>query len=302
MLLIGSHALKVQAPTALDREPRDYDFIATMGEVDKFVRSHRARITACYPTTDGKKMIVRGLDKPVEFDIAWPGSTNEALVRRAPQNRLPLGVDGGLVQLPTINQLFELKHSHRFLKNSPHFLKTMRDWRAMRAIGCRIEDAEWVRAREKETYTYAHPKLNVSKEAFFAGDGIVYTYDHDSIHEAVKRLDRPAYQYFKPEGSAVLCDRRLFEAAPEEVRLSSVIEEATVLALERSQIPHRGTLTPRRSFEMALMKVCTSITSGWWREYAYENHNRALSAYDDEYADKFWSAVAAGRVLPYAKP
>jgi len=44
-------------------------------------------------------------------------------------------------------------------------------------------------------------------------------------------------------------------------------------------------------FEMALMKVCTSITSGWFREYAWENYQKVLDLYDslgeDDYVKRF---------------
>ena len=42
---------------------------------------------------------------------------------------------------------------------------------------------------------------------------------------------------------------------------------------------------------MALMKVCTSITSGWFREYAWENYDKVLDLYnelgEDDYVQRF---------------
>lgn len=74
-----------------------------------------------------------------------------------------------------------------------------------------------------------------------------------------------------------------------------------MLALERSQIPHPGKWTPEKSFMFALEKVCTSITSGWWREYAWEHHEDAVSLYESartDYVDRFKQALAAGVVRP----
>ena len=110
------------------------------------------------------------------------------------------------------------------------------------------------------------------------------------------RFDKPAYEYFKPEGSQVLCDKKMFFDSPEEIKLASVIEEATVLALERSQIPYKGLVEPLWSFKMALFKVCTSITSGYWREYAYSVYDQVLALYDEKYVEKFWKAVDDGIV------
>jgi hypothetical protein len=53
------------------------------------------------------------------------------------------------------------------------------------------------------------------------------------------------------------------------------------------------------SFLKALEKVCTSITSGWWREFAWENYEAALAMHDRNYVDRFWKAVEAGTVGPY---
>ena len=303
MLIVGSRALAIIAPHLLDREPRDWDFVATAEEAEAWVAKHRDKVRSVEPADRGKKLVVRGAGQPVEFELAWPGSTAEELISIvrdetcAPQHATMLGVE---VIVPSLNVLFALKTSHRFLRNSPYFAKTMRDWRAMREAGAVVEDLAWLKRREAETYWYKHPKLNVEKSEFFAGDGVKYVYDHDAIHEAVKHLERPAYTYFKPADKPVLCDRAMFWAAGEQTRLCSVVEEAYVLAIERSQVPHPSVLTPRQSFMKALEKVCTSITSGWWREYAYEHYHEAVALYSDDYTTKFWTAVAAGRVPPHS--
>lgn len=298
MLLIGSQALKYY--TNLDREPRDWDFIGTIDEIESFIRARKDEVESAYPSNEGKKMIVKLKNElPIEFEIAWEGSTAEKLltqyINQAVSMKIVLDIEVDIARLDT---LYELKMSHRFLKNSPHFLKTMRDIQLMRSLGAQIEHPEWLKEREKETYNYSHPKLSVSKDEFFKKDDgqVVYIYDHDSIHIAMARFDKPAYEYFKPEGSQVLCDKKMFFDSPEEIKLASVIEEATVLALERSQIPYKGLVEPLWSFKMALFKVCTSITSGYWREYAYSVYDQVLALYDEKYVEKFWKAVDDGIV------
>lgn len=110
------------------------------------------------------------------------------------------------------------------------------------------------------------------------------------------RFDKPAYEYFKPEGSQVLCDKKMFFDSPEEIKLASVVEEATVLALERSQIPYKGLVDPKWSYVYALQKISTSITSGWFREFCWSNYDKALALYDEKYVEKFWKAVDDGIV------
>jgi hypothetical protein len=143
--------------------------------------------------------------------------------------------------------------------------------------------------------------LNVTKEEFFSDDGIKYFYDHDSIHEAVALGDKPAYTHYTAE--SVRSSRKLFEAQPFSVQLAGVIEESFVLALERSQIPFGGKATcptPAESYKMALQKVCSSITSGWFRSFAWDNYDRALAAgLAIPYVDMFNSALKNGLVKPY---
>ena len=303
MLLIGSQALKYWG--LLKRDPKDWDFIANIEEVEDFISRNKERILTAYPTNSGKKMIVHMKDElPIEFEIAWEETTGDTLLKRYKNKRcaeviLTLNniIEGSVITIADLNTLFELKHSHRYLKNSPHFLKTMKDWRFLRdECGCVIENEDWVKQREKETYNYSHPKLNVSKDNFFKGDEVPYVYDHDTVHIAVKKGEKPAYEYYLTDGEEVKCCKEKFFKAPEEVRLNGVLEEAMVLALERSQIPFKDLLTPKQSFEIALMKVCTSITSGWFREYAYENYNKVVELYDDSYVITFWKAVELGIV------
>ena len=177
----------------------------------------------------------------------------------------------------------------------------MRDIQTMRAMGATIrpEHEEFYKARMAWTYDYGHPKLNQSKGDFFTDD-VPYIYDHDSIHEVVKHLSYPAYWYFKPADSEVAVSRTMFEGLSEEVKLYSVLEESYVLALERSQIPYPET-DRKKSFDMALMKVCSSITSGWWREYAWENYDKVQAMYNENYVNRFWEAERSGNVKPHNK-
>jgi hypothetical protein len=294
MLLIGSQALKLVRPDLLDREPVDWDLIGTLDEVNAFIKENRSKFKNVYPNQTGDKIIALGPGHIFEFELSWSGSSKALLGR---YNAAPIhSVLGRPVNAADLNTLFLLKKSHRFLKDSPHFLKTMRDYRRMRDAGAEITDERLYKLRCDDTYTYTHPKLNVAKDEFFNGDGVTYIFDHDSIHESMKHLDRPAYTYFKPDNSPVLCSKKMFFEADEKTRLYSVLEESQVLALERSQIPHRGVWSHKKSFDTALMKVCTSITSGWWREYAYENYDKVQAMYEEDYVDRFWKAVDAGVV------
>ena len=198
-----------------------------------------------------------------------------------------------------VDTLYMLKMSHRYKKNSPHFLKTMKDIQIFREEGACIPDYDLYEARMEATYGYSHPNLRRTKDEFFITSGdLKYEYDHDSLHQAVAHLPRPMYTYYAVDGEQVLSDRSKFEGLSSDYeRNLGVIEEAYVLALERSVIPF-GT-NQDVAFYMALEKVCTSITSGWFREWAWEHYNDVVRIYQMDnavvsYVTKFNRAVESG--------
>ena len=198
-----------------------------------------------------------------------------------------------------VDTLYMLKMSHRYKKNSPHFLKTMKDIQIFREEGACIPDYDLYEARMDATYEYAHPNLRRTKEEFFITSGeLKYEYDHDSLHQAVAHRPRPMYTYYAVDGEQVLSDRSKFEGLSSDYeRNLGVIEEAYVLALERSVIPF-GT-NQDVAFYMALEKVCTSITSGWFREWAWEHYSDVIRIYQMDnavasYVTKFNRAVESG--------
>lgn len=190
------------------------------------------------------------------------------------------------------NMCLAIKLSHRYKKNNPHFRKTMQHIRFLRNKDVRLTEylMDISKLREKETLSYAHPVLDTTKDKFFKDD--IYTYDHDTIHEAVALMDRPAYTFYMKDGSQVMTDKKKFFELPKEIQLAGVYEETCVLALERSQIPNDfKNVSSEHSFMMALEKVCTSITSGWFREYAWENYHTIIAMYKklgvNDYINRF---------------
>lgn len=291
MLLIGSQALRQRAPNAFDRECVDWDYICTIEEFDEFVETQKRLgvLTAVYPMS-GSSMVAKTTSAIHEFSIAWPGTTNEELLNAYCND------SSGVASL---NVLLLLKMSHRYRKDSPHFLKTMRDIHLLRKLGATIPDGlkGVLKRREAETYTYAHPNLMQAKGQFFDAS-VKYTYDHDSIHEAVAVGERPAYTHFQKDGAEVYTSKQKFFALSLDVRLNAGLEESYVLAIERSLVPHPGIKTPKEAFTFALGKVCTSITSGWFREFCWENYDAIMERYSDDYYNVFLKALAEGRIRP----
>jgi len=263
--------------------------------------SHKVSPTRVYPDNSGTlpKMIVEGAIN-CEFEIIRPGTSSEMLQVLVDED--PDTIETPFGKIPNLDLLFCIKASHRYLRNSPHFWKTVVDYHTMKRAGATVrpEYRALLKLREKETYTYRHPKLNVKKDAFFQDDGIQYEVDHDDIHESVKRFDKPAYCYYLKDGEQVQCCKKKFFACPREIQLAGVVEEAAVLAIERSLIPHPGVWTPEYAWKFALAKVCSSITSGWFREFGYENLPEIIRMYPEGFWEKFQRDRLEGRVRPFS--
>jgi hypothetical protein len=297
MILIGSLALQAHV-AHLVRPTVDVDLVGNYDEIMAYRKNIDAKV--CYPINQGKSIYMRRIGGAiVEAEVAWPDSMAERLIKFVESQSDNIVMANGTI-VPSLDVLYLLKMSHRYKKDSPHFKKTLEDIMFMRKLGAKIrpEHEEFFKQRERETYTNSLPRLNVSRADFFNSNvtGVVQVYVHDQVHEAVKHLERPAYEYFKPDTAEVMCSKEMFEKCPDEVKLYSVVEEAMVLAIERSLSVFPGKKTPREAFEMALMKCCTSIASGWWREFAWENYYNVMNLFHEDFYDKFMEKVKQGLV------
>lgn len=298
MLLIGSRAMVFRAPALLQRPPQDFDFIGYKDEINSWLDQNKIKEER--EELPGK-VIVRS-NPPCEFEDAGVRKSAEMLVELVKTDKHTINTPFGMV--PNFDLLFTLKTSHRYLKDSPFFWKTAIDYHRMKELGAKIrpEYNEFLKEREKETYVNRHPKLNVDKKEFFSeAHGVNYVWDHDAVHQSVALGERPAYTYYAKDGEEVKSDKTKFFALPEEVRLNGVIEEACVLAIERSLVPFPNGMTPKQAWLFALSKVASSITSGWFRAYAYENLFKVVKMYPEKYFEKFQNKVSLGEVKKHGE-
>jgi hypothetical protein len=291
----GSTALKYWFGDQWKRVPNDTDIICDQEYFDYYLLAYKEEIVAKVQTKRGFVLHRLGF-KPLEFEIAKPGNSAEAFLKIKEQT-----LDGFL----SPEEVYTFKMSHRFLKNSPHFLKTMNDIIELRKLGFGEIPSylkDFYNLRIKETYDYSHPSLKKSKFDFFdTATGIVYEFIHDDIHEAIKHFSRPAYETIKEDKSEVFCSKERFFSVPETLRLLTVLEEAMVLSLERYLIPNKffDKEKAKKGFDIALEKCCTSIASGYWREYAYNHYYDVQALYDPGYVNKFQYALSNGLIRLY---
>lgn len=287
MILVGSRALALVAPHLLNRDPKDFDFVCTEKEALAWLPKLPGK-----QYREGSKWISES-ETPCEFDVITPGSSNELL------DQLVIGNETTFGRIPNLDLLFTIKSSHKYKKDSPHFWKTLTDFHRMKAAGAKIrpEYQAFHKLREQESYAkQKHPILMQDKSNFFDAS-VKYVYDHDSIHRAVALQHKPAYTFFSREGEEVFSSKAKFYQQTREVQLNSVVEESAVLAIERSLVPFPGAMNHKQAWLFALSKVCSSIASGWWREFAYFNVPAILKLYPENYYAKFQEGLAKGIVI-----
>nr|CAG8583862.1 2005_t:CDS:2 [Entrophospora candida] len=122
----------------------------------------------------------------------------------------------------------------------------------------------------------AHINLNQTNEEFLdREDDLVVTrfIKHDDIHEIVKYGGRPIYADLKVDQSKAWIEKSLFQQIDYDTQLKCVKEEAMVISLERYLIPQL-TSTQEKAYNLALSRICTTLTKNWFRQFAIDNYPR----------------------------
>ena len=290
----------------LPRKPSDIDWFGP-------TRNAKNILSRVFPrgyevfSENNHKLIVKAFTSKghvmVEIENSDENENNRHIYRHMLMEHANSVTPAGLVRPASLDMLLFFKESHKYKKNSVHFLKTLQDIILLKSLGAKIPStmSDLLAERERLTYTNKLPVLDVGKKEFFNPQTVTYKYDHDDLHVAVALLDKPAYTFYIDPNKQVMCSQQRFNECPGVVKLFGVVEESMVLALERSLIPFDFKPDPDKAFSTALEKVCTSITSGWFREYAYNHYWEAQAAYrtvnkDKHYVDRFKEALAGGKI------
>lgn len=263
--LIGSRALD---PSILKREPKDWDFIDTEAtEVSKFdLNGEQAEI---HP-----------------WNLLNNSEICEEYAACTVHNN---GVEYTGIHLKGL-AILKRSHLHRPL----NFEKHIRDYHNIKAVcgAFNDKDKEILKRRiklTKEKYKDRTPSLMKSNDEFF-DDFVKKYYIHDQIHEVVAHEDRPMYEKLKVDMSQAFCERDLWNQLTHEQKVFCVREEAFVISLERFIIPEwieKGRNYPAAmAFDRALTKICTTLTSGYFRWFATENWPE-IKDYKVDFVKKF---------------
>ncbi|RGB26020.1 hypothetical protein C1646_770983 [Rhizophagus diaphanus] len=99
---------------------------------------------------------------------------------------------------------------------------------------------------------------------------------HDDIHELVKYGEHPIYESLKIDKSKTLIEKSLFEKIDYQTKLNCVKEEAMTIALERYLIP-MVSKNQETSYNLALARICTTLSKGWFCQFAVDNYPKLLN-------------------------
>lgn len=138
------------------------------------------------------------------------------------------------------------------------------------------------------------PLKNVTIKDFF-NDHVKRDLDHDWLHEVFKHKEHPMYTYLLLDTEHVYCCPFKWKEFSEEDKIKCVLEETYVTAIERYLAPMYfrkpdSILTEGvqiDSFKKSLIKVCTTMCSGFFRDFAINNYFMILNSMDSLYFDKF---------------
>jgi len=206
-----------------------------------------------------------------------------------------------MVGIPGVAYLYAIKrsHAHRalsFAKTIIHLHK-LKDLLLL-PLSARCE--RFLKDRTeltKEKWGDRTPSLNKTNEDFF-DDYVKKEYVHDDIHKVVAFGNVPVYEKMKRDFSVAKCERDMWDKLEHFEKIQCVQEEAMVIALERFMIP-KGMETVngngKHSFYKALEKVCTTLTGGFFRDFAIDNWPEVCQNVPN-YIEMFKWAILEGRI------
>jgi hypothetical protein len=299
MLIVGSKALKHHFPN-INREVNDIDIIGNDKDIKYLINSlspKKVKSTE-YVTT------LIGINKNDVFD-----KSNVEILNYDRSESLRKYVDytnqyNGLCYAP-LEVIYSLKKSH--IHFPIKFNKHINDYCLLNDYFGGIDKLEEItKLNFKETEIrigkLKTPSLNKSvKEFFKQSDGYVKSYFiHDDIHLAVSHYDRPLYENMQNSLTMVKCDKNLWETFTFEDKCKCVLEEAYVISLERKILPFLfgggNYYTSEEAFNWALMRICTTLCSGWFRSFATDNYQHIKNVKNNNYAEDFLQKYNDGNI------
>jgi len=303
MLVVGSKALNYHFPD-LKREVKDIDIIGTKDDIKYLINTlspEKIRETESITT-------LFNIQTPNEFfntkNVEILNADNSEALSEYIKFDTQDGKLGSGLRFASPEVLLSLKKSHinfpikfeKHIKDYNFLLSKLKEDKLSKITKTNFKETE-KRVGELRT-----PSLKKSTMNFFGqSDGYVkYFYIHDDIHHVMAHYDRPVYEDMQVDSSSAWCERDMWNKFSFEKKAKCVLEEAYVIALERRIIPMLNgcgeVVTSKKAFEWALMRICTTLCSGWFRQFATDNYVNILEYYNPNYVQKFLKAESEGLI------
>lgn len=183
-----------------------------------------------------------------------------------------------------------IKRSHlwrelSFQKHITHYHKYIPE--KYKCINLSVADNGFLQQRIEMTmkeFPQGNPKLNQSVEDFF-DDAVTKKYNHDYLHELVAFHSRPLYTRLQIDSNSAWCEKDLWEQLTYDEKLQCVAEETYVIAIERFLVPNNWDYSYKRAYLKSLDKVCTTLCSGWFRDFAIDNYPSIFALFNSDRID-----------------
>lgn len=209
-------------------------------------------------------------------------------------------IDTGLgplkVAVPYLEYLYAIKrsHIHRPLNFAKHIIH-LHKLKPLVTFPLLNKCLDFLKERTRLTklrWPDRTPSLNKSNDEFF-DDYVKKEYVHDDIHKVVAFGEIPVYEKMKRDFTQAKCEKDMWNNLTYQDKVRCVQEEAMVIALERFVIT--GKLNPKLAYYKAVEKICTTLTSGFFRAFAIDNWPEVVDNIPD-YVSIFEKAVLEGRI------
>ena len=303
MLVVGSKALNYHFPD-LKREVKDIDIIGTKDDIKYLINTlspEKIRETESITT-------LFNIQTPNEFfntkNVEILNADNSEALSEYIKFDTQDGKLGSGLRFASPEVLLSLKKSHinfpikfeKHIKDYNFLLSKLKEDKLSKITKTNFKETE-KRVGELRT-----PSLKKSTMNFFGqSDGYVkYFYIHDDIHRVMAHYDRPVYEDMQVDSSSAWCEKDMWNKFSFEKKAKCVLEEAYVIALERRIIPMLNgcgeVVSSKKAFEWALMRICTTLCSGWFRQFATDNYVNILEYYNPNYVQKFLKAESEGLI------
>jgi len=250
-ILIGSRALEYWLPEFKTRDNSDWDIIS------------------CRPI-EGAEWHDRFFLNNDEFDAY----TSEDAV---------IDFKGKKVYVLNLKGLAIIKRSH--LWRDMYFSKHITQWHkhlVRSYYTFSSEDHALLNQRIEMTakaFPQGNPNLNQSVKDFF-DDAVTKKYDHDYLHELFAHQEKPMYTKLQTDSSKAWCNQALWNKLSYNEKLQCIAEEAYVISVERFLVPAGWDFYAKLAFNLAVNKICTTLCSGWFRDFAIDNYPEVLGIFD----------------------